>query len=270
MELSITITAKGSKFAPIVLCGDYVEQIELAAKIGYKAVELHIQDPNRIDQEAIFEALQKNKMRVSTIGTGQAYVDERLSFSNPDHAIRQRAVQRIKDQIKFARELKAKVIIGTIKGLMPEDPRDRVIAKEHVINCLKECAAYAKEHDTLLTLEAVNRYETNFLNNAQETMELIDLVDSPNLGLHLDTFHMNIEEVSIEETLRKYRDYLFHIHLADSNRRAPGMGHLDFRSIYKTLREIDYQEFLGLEYLPEPEPIIAAKQGLTYFRSLIQ
>jgi sugar phosphate isomerase/epimerase len=269
MEISITITTNGSKFSPIVFSGDYVQQIEIAGSLGFKATELHIQDPNKINRAAICEALQKSGMRVSTIGTGQAYVDEGLSFSNPDPAIRERAVQRIKDQIKFAKGLKAKVIIGTIKGRMPEAPEDQVIARKRVINCFRECIAYAEKYETYLTLEAINRYETNFLNTAQETAEFIDEIGSPLLGLHLDTFHMNIEEVSIEETLRKYARYLIHIHVADSNRWAPGLGHLDFPGIVKTLREINYQEFLGIECLPKPEPLIAAKQALACFAAII-
>jgi sugar phosphate isomerase/epimerase len=268
MEISITITANGSKFSPIVFSGDYAQQIEIAGSLGFKAAELHIQDPNKINQAAIGAALQKSGMRVSTIGTGQAYVDEGLSFASPDAAIRERAVQRIKDQIKFAQRLKAKVIIGTIKGRMPENPEDQVTARKRVLDCFRECIAYAEKSETYLTLEAINRYETNFLNTAAETVALIDEVGSPLLGLHLDTFHMNIEEVSIEEALRKYARYLIHVHVADSNRWAPGMGHLDFAGIVKTLRAIDYQGFLGVECLPKPEPLLAAKQALAYLKSL--
>jgi sugar phosphate isomerase/epimerase len=244
----------------------FTQSSKLAGFLGFKATELHIQDPNKINRAAICKALQKSGMRVSTIGTGQAYVDEGLSFSSPDAAIRERAVQRIKDQIELAKELKAKVIIGTIKGRMPEAPEDKVTARKRVIDCFRECSTYAKKYETYLTLEAINRYETNFLNTAEETAKFIDEVGSPLLGLHLDTFHMNIEEVSIEEALRKYARYLIHVHVADSNRWAPGMGHLDFRGIVKTLREIDYQGFLAVECLPKPEPLLAAKQALAYLQ----
>ncbi|HYH04318.1 MAG TPA: sugar phosphate isomerase/epimerase family protein, partial [Bacillota bacterium] len=221
------------------------------------------------NRKAIFEALQKAGIQVSTIGTGQAYVDEGLSFSSPDPVIRQQAVQRIKDQIQLAKELNAKVIIGTIKGKMPENPEDKVIARKWVVDCLRECTACAESFKTQLTLEAVNRYETNFLNTAQETVEFIEEVGSSAMGLHLDTFHMNIEEVSMEAALRTYAKYLIHVHVADSNRWAPGMGHLDFPGMVKTLREINYQGVLAVECLPKPEPLIAAKQALSYFRSII-
>lgn len=270
METSITISANGSKFAPILLNGDYVQQIQIAASLGFKAAELHIQDPNTINRSEIFEALRRNNMKVSTIGTGQAYVDEGLSFSSPDASIRERAVQRIKDQIELAKEWNAKVIIGTIKGRMPENAEDKAVALEHVRACFKECLAFAEKYQTDLTLEAINRYETNFLNTAQETVAFIKEMASPRLGLHLDTFHMNIEEASIEDTLREFAPYLVHVHVADSNRWAPGLGHLDFERIVKVLKDLNYQGVLGIECLPKPDPLTAAKQGFACFKSLFE
>ncbi len=269
MDLSITISSCGSKFAPIVLQGDYTEQIQIAYSLGFKAVELHIKDPNAINQPLIFRAIKDTGIKVSTIGTGQAYVDEKISFSNPDAQIRRRAVQRIKDQIDFAKQLDAKIIVGTIKGPMPEDPSEKVIAKNRVVECLKECAKYAEKSNTILTLEAINRYETNYLNTAEQTVELINEVNSPVVGLHLDTFHMNIEETSINKTLKDYSRFLTHIHFADSNRWAPGIGHLDFRSIIATLTEIKYQGFLGIECLPKPNSLDAAKQALNFLNSIL-
>ena len=74
-----------------------------------------------------------------------------------------------------------------------------------------------------------------------------------NLGLLADTFHMNIEEVSIEDSLIQAKDYLTHVHFADSNRWAPGCGHLDFRKVIETLKKIDYQDYVSAEILPLPD-----------------
>lgn len=269
MDLSITISACGSKFAPIMLRGDYGEQIDIARRLGFKMVELHIQDPNKIDRDLILKTLQRTGIKVSTIGTGQAFVDERLSFSNPDQEIRRRAVQRVKDQIDFANELGAKVIIGTIKGPMPENLSDQLVARKNIIECMQACSEHAESSTVGLTLEAVNRYETNFLNTAEETMKFIREIDSPVLGLHLDTFHMNLEEVSLEETLKTYAPWLSHMHLADSNRWAPGMGHLDFERIIATLKAINYQGVLAIECLPRPDAMIAARQSFNYLSPMI-
>jgi sugar phosphate isomerase/epimerase len=81
-------------------------------------------------------------------------------------------------------------------------------------------------------------------------------------------FHMNIEEASIEESLRRAAPALRHVHVADSNRRAPGWGHLDFRHILETLQEVGYQGYLSAETLPHPDPEGAARQTVDYLRSL--
>ena len=92
---------------------------------------------------------------------------------------------------------------------------------------------------------------------------------SAQIGLHLDTFHMNIEEVSIEEALRASAKRLLHIHLSDSNRWVPGLGHLNFHSILSTLREIGYQGYLGLECLPKPDAQKAAGHAFQYLEAML-
>jgi sugar phosphate isomerase/epimerase len=269
MELSLTISATGSRFAPIVFQGDYDQWILEAASIGFRAVELHIRDPKAIDQQSILRSLQRGGITVSTIGTGQAYVDDRIFFTSPDEQIRRAAVQRLKDQVDFAAQIGARVIVGTIKGPLPEPESERAVARTRAADCLRECAEYAEKSGISFTLEAINRYETNFLNTAEETCRFIQEVGSPMVGLHLDTFHMNIEEASIEETLRKHAGKLVHIHLADSNRWPPGMGHLDFRSVLVSLRETGYQGYLGIECLPRPDARSAAEQAFQYIGDLL-
>ena len=97
----------------------------------------------------------------------------------------------------------------------------------------------------------------------------IEEVGSPALGIHLDTFHMNIEEISIEDAIRKHAKRLLHMHLADSNRWVPGMGHLNFQSILSALREIGYPGYLSLECLPMPDAQKAAEHAFRYLEDLL-
>ena len=269
MKISLTISSPGPKTAPIVFRGDYAEEIIRTASIGYKAVELHIRDPKTIDRKAILRSLEKTGIEVSTIGTGQAYGEDRLSFTSPDREIRRAAIQRIKDQVDFASPLRAMVIIGLIKGSLPERESEKEGVRGKAVECLLECAEYAQKHETYLTLEVINRYETNFLNTAEEGNRFLQELGSAQIGLHLDTFHMNIEEVSIEEALRASAKRLLHIHLSDSNRWAPGLGHLNFHPILSTLREIGYQGFLGLECLPKPDAQKAAEHAFQYLEAML-
>ena len=269
MEMSLTISSPGARSAPILFAGEFPEQIERAAAVGFKAVELHIRDPKMVDHRSMLRALEKTGVAVSTVGTGRAYGEDKIFFTSPDDNVREAAVKRIKDQIDFASSVGAKVIIGLIRGFLPEGEAERAKARMCAMDCVKECSEWAAKAKVQLAVEAINRYETNFLTTAEETDQWILEIGSETIGLHLDTFHMNIEEISIEEAIRKHAKRLIHIHLADSNRWAPGMGHLNFELILSTLKSTGYRGYLGLECLPLPNPQEAAEHSFRYLEELL-
>jgi len=88
------------------------------------------------------------------------------------------------------------------------------------------------------------------------------------MGLLLDTFHMNIEEAVIEESVRTARDRIFHFHVADSNRWYPGAGHLDFRSVLAALYDTGYSGYVSGEFMPLPDADTAAQRSITFLRGL--
>jgi sugar phosphate isomerase/epimerase len=162
------------------------------------------------------------------------------------------------------------VIIGTIKGRLGSAAEGRQAAYRHVVDSLRCCLEEAERCGVQLCVEAINRYEADFLNTAAEAVSFIEQFGSKQVGLLLDTFHMNIEEACLMGPIRQYAEYLFHVHLADSNRLAPGWGHLDFPSLLRELSAAGYRGSLGLEYLPLPSPEESAGQGVTYLRRLPQ
>ena len=133
---------------------------------------------------------------------------------------------------------------------------------------LFECEKVAKEFGVTLALEPLNRYETNFINTLDEGIEFIKKIGFQNVKILADTFHMNIEEVSVPGAIIAARDYLSHIHFADSNRYAPGDGHLNFRGIVDALVKIKYKGFITMEMLPKPDPVTAAKRAVNYLKGL--
>jgi sugar phosphate isomerase/epimerase len=133
-------------------------------------------------------------------------------------------------------------------------------------DCLKECAEAAADRDVRLAMEPLNRYETDLIHTVQEGLEFIGRIGSYNLGLLLDTFHMNIEEASIEQSIRTCGRHIFHFHVADSNRWFPGAGHLDFASIFEVLQATGYQGWISGEFMPMPDADIAAQECLRCLR----
>jgi sugar phosphate isomerase/epimerase len=226
-------------------------------------VELAVRDPDQLDFDFLASILKEHNLPVPAIGTGQAYVEEHLSFTDPKKEIRDRAVQRIKSHALVAKQLQALVIIGLIRGKI--DPSlSRESAEAYLVEALQECASSCP--DVRFAIEPINRYETDLLNDVQGSLRFLERIGKDNVGLLLDTFHMNIEECSLTESIRLARKSLFHFHVADSNRWYPGAGHIDFRSVLATLDEINYSGFVSAEILPMPDPDSAAKRTIESLR----
>jgi sugar phosphate isomerase/epimerase len=206
-------------------------------------------------------------LRVPAIGTGQAWGEEGLSFTDPDPAVRRAAIERIKSHIPPAAHFKAVIIIGLIRGVIKpgvEKPQ----AMEWLINAIRECSRTARSDGVSLALEPINRYETTLINEAAQGLELIKSVGEDNFGLLLDTFHMNIEEAIIERSIQLCGKHIFHFHVADSNRWHPGAGHLDFKSILKSLSDAGYTRWISGEFLPKPDAETAARKNIACIRQI--
>lgn len=115
----------------------------------------------------------------------------------------------------------------------------------------------------------INRYEVNWLNSVSEGISFLKKVKKDNVLLHIDTFHMNIEEPSFKESIIDAKNLIGYVHIADSNRWAPGYGHINFPEIISALKKVGYQGFLSLEVFPLPNPDIAAKKGIENIRRLL-
>lgn len=265
--LKCLVISGPTRFEALAFKNDLAQGITRVADIGYDGVELAICDPGQVDAVKIGELLKQLKLPLVAVGTGQAYGDEGLSFTCPDQAVRRRAVDRIKDHIEFAAKFKAMVIIGLIRGKV-QPGVDREQSGEWMLSALQECAGYAGGFNVDLLLEPINRYETDLVNSVPDALDVISLVGSPALKILFDTFHANIEEVSITESLRMTARLLGHVHVADSNRWAPGCGHIDFHGIAKTLQDMGYKGAVSAEILPKPDPDSSAAMAISYLRRI--
>jgi sugar phosphate isomerase/epimerase len=127
---------------------------------------------------------------------------------------------------------------------------------------IREAGEVADGLGVSLSLECWNRYETYFLNRLEQAVKLWEATGLSNGGVQGDTFHMNLEEESIADAYRAAGPYLQHVHLADSNRAAPGAGHIDFRPIMKALADTGYDGWYSFELLPPfADPFRAMRAG---------
>ena len=250
MKLSIVISTSDATFDALAFKGDLENGMKMAKGIGYDAVEIAVRDPKVVDPDRIDSLKREIGLDISAIGTGQAYLAEKLSLTSEDENLRSGAIERLKNHVELSSKIGGLVIIGLIRGVVGDRDKEKVV--DMFVEGVKEIAEYAKRFEVKLVIEPLNRYESDFLNTADETAKVIERISMDNVGLLLDTFHMNIEERNIEESIKKHRDILVHFHVADSNRWAPGYGHIDFQSIFKALSEIEYDGYVSVECMPLP------------------
>jgi sugar phosphate isomerase/epimerase len=252
MKLSIVLSTQPAQFQAATFKGDMEANLRRIVALGYDGVELAIRDPKLIDLPELDGLIHTCGLSVPAIGTGQAWGEEGLSFTDPEPKVRRAAIERIKSHLPVAAHF------GT-------DPN---CAMDWLVEALQECCAAARPYGVRLALEPINRYETTLINSATQGLELIARVEADNFGLLLDTFHMNIEEPDIEASIRACGARTFHFHVADSNRWHPGAGHLDFRSILQTLKATGYQGWVSGEFLPRPDAETAARESIAYLRKI--
>ncbi len=266
MKLSIAIADSKALPTAFVVFRGIEESIAKAARLGFQGVELALRRADEIHPGRLKRLLDEEQIEVSCISTGQVYADGNLMLTDQVHSRREEAIALFKEFIELSVCFGGMVSIGRIRGLVGSRNREEV--EQLFISVVRGLADYAQKRKVTLLLEPINRYETDFINNIEEGVALLQKIDRPNLTLMPDLFHMNIEEVDMGVGLADNLDYIKYIHVADSNRMAPGYGHTDFTAIFNKLEEAGYDNWLCAEILPLPSADAAARQAAGFLQHL--
>ncbi|MFQ6094911.1 MAG: TIM barrel protein [Candidatus Bathyarchaeia archaeon] len=261
MPIAIVVSVEPD-VKPLGLGGDFKSNLRQVSQLGYDGVELFLKDPDKLDLENTKRLVEEFNLSIPAVGTGPTYTIYGLSLSSQEKTTRERAIRRVAEYLRIGRVLNSPVIIGSIKGRT----KDYQSGIKNLRNSLKRCAEFAEDIGTRILIEPLNRYESNLVTTVEEAIELKEETGSDHVGVMADTFHMNIEERSIYDSIIKAGNHLEHIHFADSNRHAPGQGHLDFKQIMRALKEINYRSFITGEILPLPNQYTAAKLTIEYLK----
>lgn len=245
------------------------EKVEKLESFGFDGVELW---GNNLKErlEEVKSAFKGRTIKVSTIcsGYGGCLLD-------PDKEERDRAIRDIKELLSLCAELgTVGLVVVPIFGppRLPDlTPLMGVIELEKrlLIELLNELGEYAHSQGTYILLEPLNRYETHFVRTLNDAKEILTATHGRGLKIMADFFHMNIEEVSIHQAISDNFELIAHIHLADSNRLLPGMGHTDFATSFKVLKEKGYSGYMTLECGIPGDPDELLPKTVKYLRSLI-
>lgn len=270
MEVAATASVNAGGDDPILFRGPFEETIPQMARLGYTAVELHIYNSEEINREQLYRILEENKVTLTSIGTGSAYERDRISLGSSDQEKRQAAIRRLTGHMTTASPYHGVVIVGLIVGRLSDCENDRKAFVTNLTESLKICAVEAEKYDVYLGFEVMNRFESDYGTTVAEALELLKLVGSDRVKLHLDTVHLNIEEDDIAEAIHSAGNQIIHVHIADNNRWYPGHAHYDFRETLQALKDIGYGKALALEITNFPDTRTAAVKSLSYLKGILE
>lgn len=268
IKLSIAIADTKALPSAFVVFRGFEKCIPKAATLGFDGVELALKRAEEIDIELLHQLLGDNNLEVSCISTGQVFADGGLTLTDENPQKRSQVIAVFKDLIDLAAIFGKKINMGRVRGTIGN--RSQQWVENLFCETLAELGEYAGKQKVTLLIEPINRYESDFINTIQEGIRILKKTGLSNLKIMPDVFHMNIEEVSIIGELAENIQYIDYIHLADSNRKAPGQGHIDFKKIFNTLAQSGFKGWTSVEILDKPNADEAARQAADYLHPLIK
>jgi len=221
--------------------------IEKAKELGFDVLDINVAHPERFPAEKVSEKIKEVGIEVvTTIGMPQD-----SNIIHPDPAVRKQGLNTLKKMVDINVEIGSKIIAGVIYaswGYITGKPRTEQEWKRSVEN-MREAAEYAKSKgDIVLAVEPVNRFETHFINIAEDAVKYCREVGTGNMKILLDAFHMIREEMSFTDAVNVCgREYLGYVHVCENNRGIPGTGLVPWREFFTALKNIDYDGPLGTE-----------------------
>jgi D-psicose/D-tagatose/L-ribulose 3-epimerase len=247
---------------------------------GFNTVEVY-GEPDFIDVKNLIHQFDSHSIKVSGVtgmwGLSSAGNKSR-TFVTTDNKLLLDAQNYVKKCVTLCRDLGGKtfnICLFSDKPLisdgnhkfLPGEMKKKLMSS--LVRPLRELAQYASEYGINLVIEPLNRYSTPVCTNSGDAKYVVNQVNHENMGIMLDTFHMNIEEDSIYETIVVTGSLLKHIHVSDNNRKMPGFAHIDFKEVVRALKGIKYSKFITFEpTIQNTDYENELKGGLNYFTRL--
>lgn len=249
---------------------DHIKYINKAADIGFDILEFQAQPLLEMSNEHMLRLKKEAKERGIEL-TYSLGLDPQYDVSNENQHIRLGGIEYLKRIVEKVAFMDGKIISGVSYagwGTPNEILNDKSAMVERSISSMREIVKTAEDYGITYCVEAVNRFESAVINTAREALDYIEAIDSKNIGVLLDTYHMNIEEKSIGDAIRLVGSKLTSFHTGENNRTAPGRGHLDWDEIFKALSDIGY---IG-RIVSEPFILMGGEVGsnIKVWRNLIE
>jgi D-psicose/D-tagatose/L-ribulose 3-epimerase len=230
-----------------------------AADLGYDILEVCIEDPASLTPEWLVEQSKRTGVAVGICG---AFGLDR-DVSDPDPRRREQGIAYLRHCVDVAAAVDSPHVAGPMFSATGRaellEPAERQSRWQHAVESLRTVADYAGQRDVRLAIEPLNRFETDMVNTVDQGLKLCDDVGRENVGLLVDTFHMNIEEKQIEAAVRRAGDRIFHVQVSENDRGTPGSGHVPWGAVFDSLSDIGYSGQIVVEsFLPTVKEIARA------------
>jgi D-psicose/D-tagatose/L-ribulose 3-epimerase len=221
--------------------------LEKAKAMGFDIVEIPIEAETDVDYAKAAEAYRKTGLKCVVCAVMGASRDP----SHEEEALQRGGVAYLKHLIDAVSTMGGTLVAGPIYSAVGRQwqatPEQRRRDLERCTKNLKVVARYAQDKGVTLAIEALNRFETSFINLTEQAVELMRMVDSPNLKLMIDTFHGNIEEKSLGKAIQTAGKDLVHLHANENDRGTPGSGHVAWAEIAAALKKVKFSGTLSIE-----------------------
>ena len=233
--------------------------LERLGRLGYDGIEIS-GEPARYNIDEVRRLLEKNNLEC---WGGVTMMFPGRDLLHDDKYVRLGTINYMKDCVRMIHALEAHFFcvvpttVGKVKPMATPAEEWR-----WAVEGLREVAEFALEHEIRLGIEPLNRFETYFINRHDQALHLADEVGLPNVGVTLDAFHINIEEVDPMGAIRAVGSRLYDFHVADNNRKPAGQGSYNWREVLSVLKEVSYEGRLTAEFvLPLDRTPLAAAAG---------
>jgi D-psicose/D-tagatose/L-ribulose 3-epimerase len=228
--------------------------IDRAKRLGFDVLEIPVLSRDPFEVETVTAAFRRAKVEPVVM----AVMAEDRDLVHPDPTIRENG----RDYLRYCVGLANRMGASLVEGPICSAPGRYWVATDEqkkkdfhlCAAALGDVAAYAAANGVVLSMKLLNRYETSFMNQVEEACALVDAVESPALGIGLDTFHLNIEEKRLGPAIEVAGERLVHFHASENDRGTPGTGHIPWGEVAAALKTIAYPHRISIvSFIPNTE-----------------
>ena len=246
--------------SPFTTDSEGLALMDKAKQMGFDSFEFGLEDPSHVDAAKLKQKMQQTGLRVVVCG---AFGPDR-DLTHEDSSVRENSLNYITKTIQLCQQAGCKTMAGPMYSAVGKrrhvPPEQKQKEWDLAVKGLKEAGRRAADAGVTLAIEPLNRFETDLINTAEQCERLVNEIGASNVGFHLDSFHMNIEEKNSGDAIRRAGNRLFHFHACENDRGAPGSGvNIDWQNIAAALKEVNYKGEAVIEtFTPKTKSIAAA------------